>query len=77
MSREAYPEPYAVVKSELQLVWTHEMQAWLGVVVLVEHANFVAAPLLPLLELHAIADATHTSASAVKPRNPIMKGPPE
>ena len=27
--------------------------------------------------LHAIAEAAHASASAVRPRNPIMKGPPE
>jgi hypothetical protein len=45
----------------------------------VAHANFVGVPpppLPPLLELHATADAAHASASALKARNPIMKGPP-
>jgi hypothetical protein len=42
------------------------------------HANFVGVAELPLLlELQAIAEAAQASASAVKPRNPIMKRPPE
>jgi|SRR5580704_8221320 hypothetical protein len=79
MSSEANPDPYAVVASEPQLDSMHERQLWsISVIGLdVAHVNFVGVPPLLLLLLHARADAAHASASAVKPRNPIMKGPPE
>jgi hypothetical protein len=74
---DAYPDPNAVESSDAQFVLRHETQAWFAGALgsWSAQANVVAEP--PLLELHATAEAAQASASAVKPRNPIMKEPPE
>jgi hypothetical protein len=76
---EAYPEPKAFESSAPQFDSVHEVHAWsdaLFIGLLSAHAKCVGEP-PPLELLHAIAEAAQASASAVKPRNPIMKEPPE